>query len=320
MREFQGFIKQESTPGTEESSIAATDAVHYQSFSFEPQGSPIQRNAVISAMDTVVANQPASLFYRGTLTQELKLSTGATTPPESSDILESFMTKTVASDVTYTLKDPNTEGSQKSCTIRKQCGPSGDGLEFISYGVMFGGMSLSSSFDSPLIMTSTWCGAYKKPADAGLITVAASNYDQGNPAIRLSSASGAFNLHSYDMIAHSFDIDLGLTANPRPSMSASTTTGYKVPCTIVRNGPVTGSVLIEAVDKTAFDVWSKHEAGTAADGTIKFSDGTRTLVINLRNIVFDVPADQGAGNPKLLRLPFTCHQSGANGAFDMVFS
>ena len=215
--------------------------------------------------------------------------------------------------VKYTLAPhPNLSTVAKSVTIRKEEGPAGDGNVLTAIGCLFGGFSLSWATDTPLRFSAPWI---KRPADLAALSTA--TYNTGNPLNVLASAGNPFQFHSYDMLVRSISINCPLQLSPRGNGSAVSTFGYEWPPAVARTEAVSFEFEIEQVDQSAFALWSKYEAATAANGAFVLSDGTRTLTIDLYNTVFGNPQIV-SGVPNTIRLSGTAHKSGSNTAIEIT--
>lgn len=316
----QFFIALESTPGTEETPTATevVDATR-GSVVFTPQGEPIQRELIRPHMDTEPPVAPPAMNWSVAMELEVKASTGADTPPELAAFLQASgfsETVNVATDVTYDLEDfPN--ATPASATLVKEEAPVGDGNDYRAIGCRIGAVEFRGGVTERLMVSGTALGQYKRPAD--LAALSSATYFAGTPLAVLSGTGNPFQIHSYDMIVRSWTCRVGLEAVLRGSMKDRASFGYIYPCWLNRTSAVSGEFEIELVDQTAFDLWSRYEAATAATGSVVYEAGARTLTFTLRNVVFGAPTEV-PGPPKTIRVPWTAHRSGANGALSLVFA
>ena len=286
----------------------------------------VERNVFRHYADTEIAVKPPGIYWGGAISLECKAPTGvpgsgAAVYPELDDVFQAMgLLKTAAATtVTYDLSDyPNASATNvKSVTLQKEEVPAGDGNLYKAAGVSFGNTRISGGLDKAVQIEADWIGKYVAPTDCSL--TASPVYNAGIPFAVAKTSGNPFRFHSYDMIVRSWTVNLGITVSPRPSFGDAVSTGYIWPCFIGREGPVTLEAEIECVDQSAFALWAKYVAATAADGQIILSEGSRDLTMNLRNVQFGPPEVQ-PGQPNLVSLKGTAHRSGANSAFDMVFS
>jgi hypothetical protein len=324
-RDAQFFFAEEAVPGTAEAILPA-QVIQCRSVSFNEGGpGPVQRDVLDAAADTWAPHAPPSAFWEGDFEMEVKAAlTGAGVTPESDVPLQMGGFAESGSggggSVVYTLAAEPNGASEISGTIRKQEAPAGKGKSYVAAGCKTS-LSFAGSNTSPLVMTGSYKGKWAKPVDlAALEVVVAGDYVGGGKLAKLKSGGGAFNFHSYNMIARGFTLDIGLEAQVRDNIGNVADFGYEYPVSLVRSGPVTGTVDIEEVDEGTFDLWTRYIAGTAAPGTIIYSDGTEDLTFALGAVVFGKIPDDPTGNPKRHVVPFTVHITAATLAPSVILT
>lgn len=226
-RRAQVAIETEGTPGTAETLVAADVHFRVGSPSFQIQQEMYTQD-MLQADLSELADLPGSIPCQISFTTLLAGSGTATTPPGWAEILihGGFAETVGGSDVTYALETPCSTGQ---ATIGMWFGPSSgsSGRLLIAKGCRPSNLTFSWEAGKPMMLTTTWSGAYSSSADASAFSSV--TYDSTTPPV---ARNLGLTLGSWSPLLKSFSLSvnygLGRVDDPGAASEASGIKQYEI--------------------------------------------------------------------------------------------
>lgn len=299
------LAKVESTYNTDAVPTEADNAILIEDLNWSPEGlRMVDRPAIRSSLGALQQVYGGSLL-NVSFTAEVKGSGAAGTPPELGALfLGCAMAETIVASTSVTYKPASDSQSSLTFYIYE------DGTLIKLTGCR-GTCEMIGEVGARMMASFTFTGHFDGPAD---VAIASPTYDSTVPPILIN---GNFTIGGFGAIIQAANINLGLTVEVPPNLSA--TDGYGE--VLVTSRDVNGSINPEQTLVAAKDFMAEFKAGTTGAFNIgPIGSAGNQLQVTMPAVYYRNLSPSARQGVQVYDLPFGAAESSGDDEVSLIFT